>query len=96
MTSRIFLNLRSAALDPLSNSRAQSTTDFPLGSRRAAVPEFVRATGSRVPTASNMDTTLLPIASSAEGNALGIPEELLSRGAPGPKTKPGEDNPVDK
>ena len=82
MTSRIFLNLRSAAFNPPGDLQTQLATDFPLGSRRAAPMASVQATSGRVPTVGNLDTILFEIASSAEGNALGNLEGLLRRDAP--------------
>ena len=83
MTSRIFLNLRSTAFDPPNDLQSQYALTLPVNSRRAAPPEFVRATGV------NLDTTLFATASGVEGNEYTSPGPVLS--LPVPEAKLSDD-----
>lgn len=83
MTSRIFLNLRSTAFDPLNDLQVQSALALPLSSRRAAPLVFVRA------TVVDLDTSLFATASGVEGNEYTNPGPVLSPPVPG--TKPSDD-----
>jgi len=84
MTSRIFLNLRSAACNlPTNDLQVQSALALTLGSRHAAPAERVQA------TVMNLDTTLFATASSVEGNACTNPEPVPRWDVP--ETIPGDD-----
>ena len=81
MTSRLFLNLRSAGSSTPKFSQTQSVAAVPLGNRQATHPESTQATSGRTLTALNFDSTLSGMVSGVYPSEFRDQGQILSRGA---------------
>ena len=89
MTSRLFLNLRSAGSITSNLTQTKSGFAVPLGNRRATPPEYTQDTNNRTLAAGNLDSTLFAIVSDVNRSAFSDQEQTLSWDAA--QTKPNED-----
>lgn len=78
MTSRLFLNLRSAGSSTPNHFQIQSVATLHLGSSQATPLETVQVTNGRTLTAANLDSTLFEMTSGVERGLFSDQEEMLS------------------
>lgn len=78
MTSRLFLNLRSAGSSTSNLTQSQLVTAIPLSNRQAMSPEYTQATSSRTLTAGNLDSTLFAMVSGVDQSVRSEQEQPLS------------------
>ncbi|SRR5258706_2730317 len=89
MTSRCFLNLRSAGSSTPISLQPNLTTAFPLGIRQYSPPESGQTTSDSKPAAVTLDTTLFSMASNMDRSAFSDQEQMLSGDTI--ETKPGDE-----
>ena len=89
MTSRCFLNLRSAGSSTPNSLQTNLTIAFPLGIRQYAPPESGQTTNDSKPAAVTLDTTLFAMASTIDRSAFSDQGQMLSGGTV--ETKLGEE-----
>jgi len=77
MTSRLFLNLRSAGSSTPNHLQDQLATTFPLGKRQAMPPESVQVTSSPALAAVNLDTTLFAMVSGVDRSTFSDQEQII-------------------
>ena len=78
MTSRLFLNLRSAGSRGATLPRPQPAGAIPLGNRGPTPPESTQDTSSQPLTAVNLDSVLFAVASGVDQSAPSDQEQNLS------------------
>ena len=100
MTSRLFLNLRSAGSSTPSSSQPNLTTALPLGNRQYSPPESDQTTSGSKPPAVTLDTTLFAMVSHMDRSAYSDQEQALSghtaESKPGEEFGGGDDHEVDR
>ena len=89
MTSRLFLNLRSAGSSTPNSLQPNLTNTFPLGNRQYSPPESGQTTSGSKPTAVTLDTTLFSMASHIDASVFSDQEQIPSGDTA--ETKPGEE-----
>ena|SRR5258706_191646 len=78
MTSRCFLNLRSAGSSTPNSQRQGLTAAFPLGNRQYSPPESSQTTNGLNPTAVILDTILFEMASTMDRSAFHDQEQMFN------------------
>ena len=89
MTSRCFLNLRSAGSSTPNSLPPNLTAPFPFGNRQHSPPESGQTTTGPNQTAVALDTTLFAMASTMDRSAFSDQEQMFSGVTV--ETKPGEE-----
>jgi len=87
MTSRFFLNLRSAGSSTPNTLQPQSITALPVYTIQSTPPESDQATSDVQTTAVTLDTTLFAMVSGMERSGFNDQEQMLSWGTA--EAKPG-------